>query len=125
MLPEVENLKREQKLAGEEVARARKEGRDASALQEAGRAKAQQIKQLDAELEKLEEQRSRSMLVLPNIPHKSVPVGKSAEDNAEVRRVGTPAAMAFTPQAHWDLGPALGIIDFERAPGSPARVSPC
>ena len=48
------------------------------------------------------------------MPHDSVPVGKSAADNVEVRRHGTPREFAFTPQAHWDLGPALGIIDFER-----------
>jgi seryl-tRNA synthetase len=52
--------------------------------------------------------------VLPNLPHATVPVGKSAEENVEVRRHGTPASLAFTPQAHWDLGPALGVIDFER-----------
>jgi seryl-tRNA synthetase len=51
---------------------------------------------------------------LPNLPHASVPVGKSAADNVEVRRHGTPRPFEFTPQAHWDLGPALGIIDFER-----------
>jgi len=56
----------------------------------------------------------QAMLVIPNIPHSSVPVGKSADDNQEVRRVGTPRAFTFAPQAHWDLGPALGIIDFER-----------
>ncbi len=54
------------------------------------------------------------MLNLPNLPHASVPVGKSAADNVEVRRVGEPPTFDFTPQAHWDLGPALGIIDFER-----------
>jgi seryl-tRNA synthetase len=54
------------------------------------------------------------MLTLPNLPHESVPEGKSAADNKEVRRLGEPRRFAFTPQAHWDLGPALGIIDFER-----------
>jgi seryl-tRNA synthetase len=51
---------------------------------------------------------------MPNVPHATVPVGKSAADNVEVRRVGTPRDYGFTPQAHWDLGPALGVIDFER-----------
>jgi len=54
------------------------------------------------------------LLTVPNLPHESVPVGKGAADNVEVRRVGTPRPVAFAPQAHWDLGPALGIIDFER-----------
>src|SRR5471030_1585143 len=51
---------------------------------------------------------------MPNLPHATVPVGKSAADNVEVRRAGTARTFTFTPQAHWDLGPALGIIDFER-----------
>src|SRR5437879_9368558 len=54
-------------------------------------------------------------MALPNLPQASVPVGKSAADNLEVRRHGTPRTFDFEPQAHWDLGPALGIIDFERA----------
>ena len=53
------------------------------------------------------------MLTIPILPHSSVPTGKSAADNVEVRRHGTPSAYAFTPQAHWDLGPALGVIDFD------------
>ena len=114
MLPEIEGLKREQNAAGEEVGRAKREGRDVSAIQEASKTRAQTIKQLSAELDAIEEQRAKSMLVIPNVPHTSVPVGKSAAENLEVRRVGQPAAMSFTPQAHWDLGPALGIIDFER-----------
>jgi seryl-tRNA synthetase len=54
------------------------------------------------------------MLMIPNMPHDSVPVGKSSAENVEVRRHGLPPSFSFTPQAHWDLGPALGIIDFER-----------
>src|SRR4029077_19164249 len=53
-------------------------------------------------------------MVLPNLPHASVPVGKSAADNVEVRRHGEPRTFDYQPQPHWDLGPALGIIDFER-----------
>ena len=114
LLPEVENLKREQNAAGDELAKAKKQGLDTTAQQEAGRARAQRIKQLDGELTALEQRRAEALLVVPNIPHESVPVGKSADDNVEVRRHGTPATYAFAPQAHWDLGPALGIIDFER-----------
>jgi seryl-tRNA synthetase len=81
----------------------------------ANRERAQRIKQLDADLEMLEGQRQASLLVVPNLPHESVPVGKTADDNLEVRRVGDPPSFDFAPKAHWDLGPALGIIDFERA----------
>jgi len=114
LLPEVEGLKREQNAAAEEVARAKKQGLDTTAIQDANRARSQRVKQLDAELAALELRRSQALLVLPNLPHASVPDGASAGDNVEVRRHGTPASYAFTPQAHWDLGPALGIIDFER-----------
>jgi len=114
LLPEVEGLKHEQNAAGDEVARARKQGLDTTAIQEANRQRAQRIKLLDAELAELEQRRSQGLLVLPNLPHATVPVGKSSDDNVEVRRHGTPGTPAFTPQAHWDLGPALGVIDFER-----------
>ena len=114
LLPELEGLKREQNTSGDEVAKAKRQGLDTAKIQEANRQRAHQIKQLSVELDLIEQRRNHGLLIVPNIPHESVPVGKSAEDNKEVRRVGTPRAFSFTPQAHWDLGPALGIIDFER-----------
>ena len=114
MIPEIEGMKREQNASGDEVARARRQGLDVGAIQEQSRARGQRIKQMSVELEAIEGRRNRHLLTIPNIPHATVPVGKSAADNVEVRRHGAPRAFAFTPQAHWDLGPALGIIDFER-----------
>jgi seryl-tRNA synthetase len=114
LLPELEGLKREQNMAGEEAARAKREGRDITPIQDASRQRAQRIKQMDVELESIDERRNRRLLTIPNVPHASVPVGKSAADNAEVRKRGEPKPFAFPAQAHWDLGPALGIIDFER-----------
>ena len=114
IIPELEGLKREQNAAGEEAGRAKREGRDISAIQEQSRERAQRIKQIAAELEAVEERRNRGLLTIPNLPHASVPKGASASDNVEVRRQGSAPAFAFTPQPHWDLGPALGIIDFER-----------
>ena len=114
LLPEVEGLKRQQNAAGDEVARAKRQGLDITAIQEAGRARNQQIKQLSIELDTIEQRRNRGLLNLPNLPHESVPVGKSSADNVEIHRRGTPRTFDFTPLAHWDLGPALGIIDFER-----------
>ena len=114
ILPELEGLRREQSAASDEVARAKRQGQDVSKIHEGSRQRAQQIKQLGIELDSVEQRRNRGLLQLPNVPHESVPVGKSSDDNAEVHRHGTPRAYAFTPQAHWDLGPALGIIDFER-----------
>jgi seryl-tRNA synthetase len=112
---EVESLRREQNAAGEEVARVKRQGIDASSVFEANRQRGQRIKQLDADLETLETERQAILLTVPNLPHASVPVGRSADDNPEVRRVGEPRAFDFEPQSHWDLGPALGILDFERA----------
>jgi seryl-tRNA synthetase len=114
LLPEIEGLKREQNAAGDEVARAKRQGLDATKIQEASRARNQQIKQLGVELETIEQRRNRGLLTIPNLPDESVPVGRSSADNVEVRRHGTPREFAFPPQPHWDLGPALGIIDFER-----------
>jgi seryl-tRNA synthetase len=114
MLPEIEGLRRAQNLAAEEVGRMRRQGLDATAVQEANRARAQEIKRGEAELEAIEQRRDQLLLTVPNVPHATVPVGASADDNVEVRRRGTPREFAFQPQAHWDLGPALGVIDFER-----------
>jgi seryl-tRNA synthetase len=114
LLPQIEGLKREQNAAGDEVARAKRQGLDATKIQEASRARAQQIKQMSVELDIVEQRRNRGLMTIPNLPHESVPSGKSSADNTEVRRHGTPREFAFPVQAHWDLGPALGIIDFER-----------
>jgi len=114
LLPELEGLRREQNTAADEVARAKRQGQDTSKIQEANRQRASQIKQCGVELDLLEQRRNQGLLIIPNIPHSTVPVGKSGDDNQEVRRVGTPRTFTFAPQPHWDLGPALGIIDFER-----------
>ena len=115
LIPLVENLKRQQNEAGEQVAKAKREGRDASGIFAENKARAGQIRELETQLAAIEQQRDARLIVLPNIPHESVPVGKSAADNVEVRNWGTPPTFDFTPKPHWELGPALGILDFERA----------
>ena len=115
LIPEIEGLKREQNAAADEVARAKRQGQDASPIFAANKARGQQIKQLETQLEQVEQQRSGLLMTLPNLPHASVPAGRGAADNVEVKRHGEPPAFAFEPKAHWDLGPALGILDFERA----------
>jgi seryl-tRNA synthetase len=115
LIPLVETLKREQNTAGEAVARAKKAGQDASAIFAANKARAAEIKTHEVELDAIETRREALMLTLPNVPHESVPVGTSAEDNPEVRRWGTPRTFDFEPKPHWDLGVDLGILDFERA----------
>jgi seryl-tRNA synthetase len=114
LIVEVEALKREQNAAAEDVARRKKAGEDISALVDANRARGHQVKEKDAALQAIEEERRAILLTIPNVPHASVPVGRTAEANVEVRRVGEPRAFDFEPKAHWDLGPELGILDFER-----------
>ncbi len=114
-IPELEALKRAQNEGSAEVARAKKQGLDATPLFAASKARGGQIKALEADLETVEARRTAMLTTLPNLPHPSVPVGKSADDNVVVRTWGEPRQFDFEPLAHWDLGPALGIIDFERA----------
>ncbi len=115
LIPEVESLRRQQNTSGDEIARAKRQAQDTTHIQETNRARAQQIKQLGIQLDSIEYQCTQALLALPNLPHASVPVGKSDAENVEVRRHGVPRVFDFEPKAHWDLGPALGIIDFERA----------
>jgi len=115
LIPELEGLKREQNTSGDEIARAKRQGLGIGPVQDANRARAQQIKQLSVQLDGVENQRNRALMLLPNLPHASVPVGPGAADNVEVRRYAEPRAFDFEPLPHWELGAALGIIDFERA----------
>ena len=85
MIPELEGLKREQNAAGDQVARAKRQGQDASAIFAANKARGQQIKQLEVQLEQIELRRASLLMTVPNLPHASVPVGASAADNQEVR----------------------------------------
>jgi seryl-tRNA synthetase len=115
LIPKVEGLKREQNAAGEKVAHAKKQGLDPSAIFSENKARGQQIKELEAQLDEVERQRAELLMTIPNLPHASVPVGASAADNTVVRQHGTPRRFDFEPKPHWDLGAALGILDFERA----------
>src|SRR5688572_6393137 len=115
LIPEIEGLKREQNSAADEVARAKRQGKDATPIFAANKARAQQIKQLEIQLDQVEHQRTALLMTLPNLPHATVPEGKSSADNVEVRRDGTPREFDFEPKPHWDIGTQLGIIDFERA----------
>jgi seryl-tRNA synthetase len=115
LIPQIEGLKREQNTSGDQVARAKRAGQEVAHLYEASKGRTQKIKQLEFELETAERQRTVLLEALPNLPHESVPVGKTAADNVVVRTWGEPRTFDFEPKAHFDLGPELGIIDFERA----------
>ena len=115
LIPELEGLKREQNAAGDQIARAKRQGQEAGAIFEANKTRAQQIRQLTVELDQVEQQRSAILMTLPNLPHESVPVGRNESENQVIRTWGDTRVFDFQPQPHWDLGTALGILDFERA----------
>ncbi len=114
-IQEAEELKAQRNSQSQAIARQRKEGIDTAAAQQSVRAMGDRIAELDREATALEDQFRTHLANIPNLPQESVPLGSSADDNVEVRRYGTPPEFAFQPQAHWDLGPQLGILDFERA----------
>ena len=114
-IAEAEPLKARRNAESAEIARLRREGADTSARQQEMRDLGARIAALDEQVKTLDGEFRDVLAGIPNVPHESVPVGRSADDNVEVRRVGEPRAFDFAPQAHWDLGPALGILDLERA----------
>jgi seryl-tRNA synthetase len=113
-LTEVEGLRHRQRVVGEEIARLGKAKEDTSGLRAEMKGVSDSVKELEAGLALTEEALQKSLEAVPNLPDGSVPVG-DASAIAEVRRVGTPRAFDFTPKPHWELGPELGILDFERA----------
>ncbi len=110
----VEQMKNRRNVVSEEIGRLKKTGKDAPGMIVEMRDLSGQIKELDEEIRKLEEQLQGILLDIPNIPHDSVPLGDGAEDNPVVRVWGEPRKFLFDPKPHWDLGEALGILDFER-----------
>ncbi|MEW5725913.1 MAG: serine--tRNA ligase, partial [Thermodesulfobacteriota bacterium] len=115
LLTESEELKHRRNQLTQEVGRRKKAGQDSESLQEEVRGIGQRIKDLDGELAKVDEALNSWLLSVPNVPHASTPRGRSAEDNPVIRTWGKPPRFDFEPQPHWDLGEALGVLDFERA----------
>jgi len=115
LIQETEELRHRQRTVGEEIARRGKAKEDASELKAEMKGVAERIKQGEARLEQVKAEIERFLMVVPNLPDASVPVGKDAADNKEVRRVGEPRVFDFTPKDHTALGSELGILDFERA----------
>jgi len=114
-ITEAEELKAKRNAESAVIQKLKKAGEDTSQKQQEVRAIAERIGALDDQIRTLEESFKELMAGFPNVPHESVPVGASADDNVEVRRWGTPPAFDFEPKAHWDIGPDLGILDLERA----------
>ena len=115
LVKEADDLKAQRNTASEAIGRAKKRGEDASAEQARMREVGERIKALDAELKTIDADMERLLEQVPNVPHPSVPRGKSDEDNVEVRRWGTPRTFDFSVKPHEQLGEALGLLDIERA----------
>ncbi|KHD84447.1 serine--tRNA ligase [Heyndrickxia ginsengihumi] len=115
LIKETEELKSKRNEVTEQVASLKREKKDATHLIEEMRKVGDKIKQLDGELREVEEELQALMLSIPNIPHESVPVGESEDDNVEIRQWGEVREFGFEPKPHWDIATNLDILDFERA----------
>jgi seryl-tRNA synthetase len=115
LLTQSEELKAQRNKASDEIASLKKNKQDAGPPIAAMKQVSDQIAAFDAQVREVEQKLRDWLLFVPNIPHATVPFGKSSGDNREERRWGNPPSFHFTPKDHTDLGGALGILDFERA----------
>ncbi|WP_418836131.1 serine--tRNA ligase [Paratractidigestivibacter faecalis] len=116
VIAEVEALQAVRNSASKEIGQLMREGKkeEAEAKKAEVAANKERIATLDDRRDAVEKELFDLVAAIPNIPHEDVPYGKDDSDNPEVRRWGTPREFDFEPKAHWDLGPELGIIDFDR-----------
>lgn len=112
---EVENKKARQNEVSKQVPKLKKDGVDVSDLFKEMKALSDEIKELDVKVKDLDEEIRKELLSIPNTPNKDIPIGKSDEDNVEIRKFLEPKKFDFEVKAHWDLGVDLDILDFERA----------
>lgn len=112
---EHDQLRHEQNQASQEIQKKKKAGEDTSSIMEAMKRVSERLKEIGPKSQEVEASLEKLLLEIPNLPHASVPVGKSSEDNPVVRTWGEKPAFDFEPKAHWELGEKLGILDFERA----------
>jgi seryl-tRNA synthetase len=115
LLVEAESRKARRNKFSDEIARLKKRGDDTSPMMAESKELAVQIAEFDQETKEYDEKLQAILETLPNLPHESVPIGKSAAENQEIRRWGEPRQFDFQPKPHWELGTKLGILDFDRA----------
>lgn len=115
LLQEIEQKKAEKNRLSKQIGQGKREGKDVSALLAGMEGEDGRMKEIEGELREVEADLGGRLLMIPNLPHPSVPVGKNDEGNVETERVGTPRTFAFAPLPHWDIGTKLDILDFERA----------
>ncbi len=114
-ITQAETLKARRNQASEEIAKLKKSGQDASAQMQETKELREKIQEAEKKATEYEARLRETLTSLPNIPHASVPVGTTAEDNKEVRRWGTAPKFDFQPKPHWEIGEQLGVLDLERA----------
>ena len=114
-ISQAEQLKAQSNAASAEIGKLRKQGIDTSERQQAVREVGEQIAALNRQADEVDLEFRDLLARVPNTPHESVPTGSSAEANVVVRTFGEPRELSFQAKPHWDLGPELGILDFERA----------
>src|SRR5262249_12149529 len=112
---EVEQLRQRSKKGSEEVGRLAREKVDVTEKRNEMKALSQLIKDKEDTLRSVEDQLYQFVSIIPNLPHPDVPIGLTDEQNVKIRSVGNVPRFEFAPKAHWDLCPALGILDLERA----------
>ena len=115
LLTEVEGLKRHRNESSKAIGELVKRGGDAVALRDEMKSLGEKVAALEVEIAAVDVELDEFLKRLPNLPHESVPAGTTEADNVVARTWGTPPAFDFPPEAHWDLGPRLGILEFERA----------
>lgn len=111
---ETEQLKAKQNEVSKQIPALKKEGKDVSGIFAEMKTISDKAKELDDEIRKIDDEIYKRMLEIPNIPHPSVPMGDTDEDNVEIRKFSEPTKFDFEPKAHWDIGEGLDILDFER-----------
>jgi seryl-tRNA synthetase len=115
LLAEGDNLKAERNKVSKEIGALKSKGQDASAQMTAMKQVGERVSAIDAEVAGIDAKLQEILLMIPNLPHESVTVGKDSADNPEIRKWGEAPKFAFPPKAHWDIGEQLGILDFARA----------
>ena len=115
LIVKTETLKAQRNEASKQIPVMKKAGQDTTALLEEMKRVADEVKDIDAELAGIDAEIGSILLSTPNVPMADVPVGESDKDNVEIRRRGEPRQFEYEPLPHWDIGTALGILDFETA----------
>lgn len=115
LLLETEQLKNKRNKVSQQIAKLKREKKDADDLISQMRQVGSDIKKLDEKLKEVEASLEKLLLSIPNVPHETVPIGMTEDDNVEVRKWGEIPSFPFEAKAHWDIANELDILDFERA----------